>query len=375
MQGLTQTGVHSILPVIITEYTSVKYRGIFLTVKSASFFWGVWAANAIGTFYHWKMIGLVGIIISAYLITVARWPESPYWLATKGRYEECSTSYHWLNGFNDESNKELEYLIKSQKEYRKGQIKTNGTLNRRFKDFLKTIQSQEFYKPMLICMLMMALVHLSGKVAFSMYAIQIIKKITLDEKTAYRGMLILDGVTVSSMYVGCFLANFLKRRTQLLATSSIGVVFLFITSLYLYLIKVTIITESPIVSILLLILFSVTISCGPIIMSTSIYGELVPLRFKSSGMFVIGLFSDAIMATVLKVSPSLFKYFGIHGACLFYAISATICIVILYKYLPETKDKSLQEIESYFKNTPLQLEEEGKELMTIKNSENTKISP
>ncbi|KAG6441237.1 hypothetical protein O3G_MSEX001725 [Manduca sexta] len=371
MQGMAQTGAHTILPVIITEYTSVKYRGIFLTIKSASFFWGIWASNAIGTFYPWKNIGILGFVCSAFTLTVLIWPESPYWLATKGRYEECTTSYHWLKGYDKESEEELEYLIKSQKEYRKSHAEDKRTLRHRFVNFLRTTVCKEFYKPILLCMVMMGLCHLSGKIAFGIYAIHIIKKITNSEPMAYRGMLILDGVTVLGMYIGCVFANFLKRRTQLLVASTIGMLFLFMTSLYLYLIKLSVIPENDILSIAFLILFSVTISCGPIIMSTSIYGELIPLRFKSSAMFIMGIFSDALMATVLKISPFLFRIFGLHGACLFYGLSATFCISILYKYLPETKDKSLQEIESYFTDKS---GEEGKELMNLKNGENKNIA-
>ncbi|XP_028027949.1 facilitated trehalose transporter Tret1-like [Bombyx mandarina] len=372
MQGMAQTGAHTILPVIITEYTSVKYRGIFLTIKSASFFWGIWASNAIGTFYYWKNIGIFAFVCSAFTVTVLIWPESPYWLATKGRFDECTASYRWLKGYDKESEEELEYLINSQKEYRKCHADDKTTWRWRLNNFGKTLLCAEFYKPVLLCMLMMSLNNLSGKIVFSMYAINIIKKITDSESIAYKGMLVLDGVTVLGMYVGCLLANFLRRRTQLLVASTLGMIFLYVISLYLYLVKQSIISENNILSIALLIMFSVTISCGPIIMTTSIYGELIPLQFKSSAMFVMGLFSDILMATVLKVSPFIFRVFGFHGACLFYGISVSICVLILFKYLPETKDKSLQEIECYFKDKS---KDEMKELMDLKKSEQNKSVP
>lgn len=55
------------------------------------------------------------------------------------------------------------------------------------------------------------------------------------------------------------------------------------------------------------------------------------------------------MATILKISPYIFKMFGLHGAFLFYGMSASLFAILLYKYLPESKDKTLQEIEHYFK--------------------------
>lgn len=367
IQGMSQACLNCLLPIIITEYTSSSYRGVFLTIKSASFFWGLWVANAIGTFYYWKNIGILALVCSVFTLTVFVWPESPIWLATKGRYEECAASYKWLKGCDEDANKELEYLINSQKEYAKVHKVTKP------KDiiinFFKTILSEDFFKPVLLCIMMMSLCHLSGKLAFNIYAIRIIKKLTDNESLAYRGMLILDGVTVLGMYIGCGLSKFLKRKTQLLVCSSLGVLFLFILSIYLYLVKLETIAENDVVSLALLVLVSLAISCGPMIMSTSIYGEIVPLRFKSAAMFVMGFYANAIMATVLKVAPFFFKTMGLHGACLFYAVSSLICIIVLYKYLPETKDKSLKEIEAYFSK---QSKERVKELSVLKNPEDSK---
>lgn len=39
----------------------------------------------------------------------------------------------------------------------------------------------------------------------------------------------------------------------------------------------------------------------------------------------------------------------LHGAFMFYGVMSTICLLLLFKYLPETKDKTLQEIEDDMK--------------------------
>ncbi|XP_060802268.1 facilitated trehalose transporter Tret1-like [Amyelois transitella] len=102
---------------VLTEYTSPKYRGLFLTIKSATFFWGIWVANAIGTFLHWKNVGVVGLLCMAYnLITICFWCESPYWLVKQGRFDECAQILYWLKGADHQSQDELKNLIKAQKE-------------------------------------------------------------------------------------------------------------------------------------------------------------------------------------------------------------------------------------------------------------------
>ncbi|CAH0674015.1 unnamed protein product [Spodoptera exigua] len=59
MQGMLIGSNMTLLIVVVTEYTSPRYRGIFMTVKSTIFFWGVWIANATGTFSHWKNIAII----------------------------------------------------------------------------------------------------------------------------------------------------------------------------------------------------------------------------------------------------------------------------------------------------------------------------
>lgn len=347
MQGMLIGSNMTLLILVVTEYTSPRYRGIFMTVKSTIFFWGVWIANATGTFSHWKNIAIIAFVCATVSLTSFCWPESPSWLAMNGRFEECAESHHWLKGFDKDSEKELEDLIQSQKEYI-ARCKKKEASSKRFKNILETISTKAFYKPLLLSMTVMSLYNFSGKFVCSMYSIELIKKITKSESTAYTGMLILEAVTIFSMQIGCILSKYLKRRTLLLSSSSIGIMFLFIISLYLYLIKLSIVLENKIISLLLLTLFSMTISCGPMILACSVYGELTPLRYRSSSLPTLAIFSEILMASVLKVSPYIFKYFELHGAFLFYGVTASIFAFLLYKYLPESKDKTLQEIECYF---------------------------
>ncbi|XP_028027993.1 facilitated trehalose transporter Tret1-2 homolog [Bombyx mandarina] len=351
MQGSLAASNMTVLILIVTEYTTPKYRGIFMTVKSTIFFWGVWIANATGTFFHWKKIAIYALVFSIYPFTVFFWPESPSWLAMKGKFTECAAAHHWLKGYGNDSEKELDNLIKAQKEYLKQRMGRNRTLRSRVKGFFEKMTTKGFYAPLLLSMCVMSLYNFSGKFVCTMYSIELIKKITNSESTAYLGMLILEAVTILSMHFGSVLSRFLRRRTLLLGSSFLGIIFLLILSMYLYLISLKIIDENKVVSISLLTIFSMTISCGPMILACSVYGELTPIRFRSSSLPLLALYSEFLMASVLKISPYIFKALKLHGAFLFYGLSASVFAFILYKFLPETKDKTLQEIEKYFQET------------------------
>ncbi|XP_072938969.1 facilitated trehalose transporter Tret1-like [Epargyreus clarus] len=347
--GANTAATNTFMPILISEYTSPKYRGIFLTFKSASVFWGIWISNAIGTFFYWKNIAFIAFVCPFYMLTVFAWPESPYWLAMKGRYAECAKSHRWLKGVNKNSEKELAHLITFHKKSKN--VTSTDNEDAAFSCFSaawSTISSRPFYKPALTCVLLFAQYQFSGKFVISIYAIEVLKNLTQDESAAYKMMLILDGITVFSMYVGCFLSRYFKRRTLMLLFAGTGILFLYIISLYLFLISLSIIRENHIVTILLLTIFSIAFGCGPMILVTSIYGEIVPSRYQNPIMTMTCLYNISVLSILLKLAPFMFKTLKMHGSFLFFAISSTAVIILTYIHLPETKDKTVLEIEEYF---------------------------
>uniref|UniRef100_A0A2A4K454 Major facilitator superfamily (MFS) profile domain-containing protein n=1 Tax=Heliothis virescens TaxID=7102 RepID=A0A2A4K454_HELVI len=371
------TGSHFTVSVmIITEYTSPKHRGFFLTVKSASIFWGIFMANAIGTFFHWKYIGLAGIFLSVYGLIVAYiLPESPFWLATKRRFEQCSSSHRWLRGEEKQSEADLEKLILFHKNLSVKEDSKNFELNGVVNKYYNVMTSKKFYKPLLLCLLVQSLYVFSGKVVFSVYALDIISKITAGYKLSpYTAMLMLDGVTVSCMYVGCFFVKLLSRRTLLIGSSLVGIAFLFMISLYAFLIKLSLLAENNYVAIILLVGYSIGISCGPVILTQTISGELVSIESRGLSSCCIDLCLKILLGTILKISPYMFKSWEAHGAFFFYGVSTSIFLVLIFIYLPETKDKSLQEIAEWMEGSKKPVLHEEVKFLPV-DGKNRKIEP
>ncbi|XP_013142361.1 PREDICTED: facilitated trehalose transporter Tret1-like isoform X2 [Papilio polytes] len=327
---------------IITEYSSPRYRGIFLTMKSASFMWGVWVSNAIGTYFHWSNIAVVGCVVTAYIIiTTLNWPESPYWLATRGRLNECRVSHHWLKGNSDESKKELANLIERQTDLSRDEESDSQSLRK----FFAVIRRKTFYKPILLSMLILTLYNSLGKMACTVYAIDIIQRLTGSESRAYTIMLVLDGVTIIGVYMGCAISRYARRRSFLIVTSGFGIIFLYLISMFLYLVSSGLLDNYVLVCLFLLLCYTVTVSSGPMIMSTSLVSELMPLSNRNMFAFLIGTFSNFIFASFIKIAPFLFTKYGYSATFFIYASIALGCFILIFIHLPETKDKTLLEIE------------------------------
>lgn len=339
--GILSASHITISIMIITEYSSPQYRGIFLTTKSASFLWGVWISNIIGTFFHWKYIALVGIVTTAYiLLTTLVWPESPLWLASKKRFGASATAHSWLKGDSSSSRKELKDLITFYKD-----VSSFNSDKGIFSKADNKLWKKGFYKPLLLTILVNLLYNSLGKMTCTVYAFDILNKITKSESAAYSGMLILDGVTLVGAYIGSGVSKIVKRRSFMLITTIVGIIFLYLLSLFLYLVHLDVVADNIYICLILLSMYSLAVSSGPLIMSSSLISEFIPVTHRNTFTLIIGMFGNFCFATFLKVTPYLFSLWGFAGLFLFYAVLSSIFIILLYVLLPETKDKTLIEIE------------------------------
>lgn len=99
---------YAISPTIIAEYAPVKHRGKLLTISGISWFLGAAISYLAGYFLaplgleSWRYMFLLGVIPAVIVLALRRSvPESPRWLAEKGRIEEAKKSTEYVVGVTD----------------------------------------------------------------------------------------------------------------------------------------------------------------------------------------------------------------------------------------------------------------------------------
>lgn len=80
-----------------------------------------------------------------------------------------------------------------------------------------------------------------------------------------------------------------------------------------------------------------------------IQGELLPSHGRSVGSGLMGFFDYLAMFLAVKTFPNLKEVIGIHGCFWVYACVGVFVIVFAYFCLPETKDKTLEDIEDHYR--------------------------
>jgi MFS family permease len=90
---------------------------------------------------------------------------------------------------------------------------------------------------------------------------------------------------------------------------------------------------------------SFAISLGPVMWV--LLSEIFPNQYRALGMSVVGFWNSAISASVTFVFPWELSHFGSAGTFLGYGLMAAAAVVFILLFIPETKGKSLEELENF----------------------------
>ncbi|CAB3255118.1 unnamed protein product [Arctia plantaginis] len=332
-------------PVSIAEYSAPKHRGIFLATIAFSFATGMLIAHVFGTLLYWRSAALAcGSVYVLSLVLVSLTPETPPYLASRGQNEACRRSFRYFRGFNANSEKELEILLNSQKKT------TSANKVSKWKTYSEMVKKPEFYKPTVIMMFMFVLFQVSGMTVVPSYTVPMMNEVCGGVIDPNVSMLMVDVVRFVTAVLSCFVVNKLNRRTVLFLGIIISVISLLVSALLLYMRDFGYIPDAyiwvPIIPTLVYI-FGKTLGILPI--PWAIAGEVFPLAYRSIGSGISGMFLSIMFFVVVKTAPFTFELIGVKGTFCVYAASIAVCGIFLYFLLPETKGKTLYEIECYFK--------------------------
>ena len=95
---------------------------------------------------------------------------------------------------------------------------------------------------------------------------------------------------------------------------------------------------------------SFAISVGPVMWV--LFSELFPNRIRAIAISFVGFINSAVSFLVQLVFPWELATFGNAGTFLVYGLFAVVGLVIIIRILPETKGKSLEELEKILVKQP-----------------------
>uniref|UniRef100_A0A2H1W2F0 SFRICE_009219 n=1 Tax=Spodoptera frugiperda TaxID=7108 RepID=A0A2H1W2F0_SPOFR len=341
-------GGHSLLTVSflsMSEMIQPKYRNICLLLYGTSQAFGMSFVGIIGRYLHWKTAGIVmSCPIMLALILGLFWPESPSWLAFKGRFEECEDVFKRLRGTDKESLRELNALIHAQKE----NFDSRPPKGEWIKILRHTFVSKDFYKPSFHTMILVSIFYWTGGAAVIIYSSDITLKLTSNKNDHIK--FIIDLTFFIGFSITTILTRFFSSKKVLLFSMFGSFIAMSLMTVVAYLQTVDMIPKDSMLGAYFMVCYMVVFSMGSNGIGFTIATELMPVKHRGIGGCIFVLCTCIFHSSSLKSFPYLCVYINLWGAFLLYAIYLVISGVTVYVCVPDTKNRTLQEIEEFYQN-------------------------
>lgn len=353
-----------IAPVYTAEVSPASSRGfltsfpeVFINIGILLGYVSNYAFAHLSLHLGWRLMLGVGAIPSVFLaVGVLAMPESPRWLVMQGRLADAKTV---LDKTSDTPEEAAERLadIKSAAGIPEHCNEDTVTVPKRSKAGGGIWKELLIFPTPAVRRILISAVGLhffqqaSGIDSVVLYSPRIFKKAGLTSKNQLLGATVAVGFTKTVfILVATFLLDRIGRRPLLL--SSTGGMILSLVGLGFGLTmvdhhpdaKLTWAIALSIASTLTYVAFF-SIGLGPI---TWVYSsEIFPLRLRAQGCS-IGVAVNRVTSGVLTMTfISLYKAITIGGSFFLYAGVAAVAWVFFFSYLPETRGKTLEEMEGF----------------------------
>uniref|UniRef100_A0A6B2EJE2 Putative sugar transporter n=1 Tax=Phlebotomus kandelakii TaxID=1109342 RepID=A0A6B2EJE2_9DIPT len=333
--------------VYTSEVTQPHLRGMLTALASIGISLGVLIQYTLGSFVTWQVLAGVSTIVPiAALGLMIFMPETPNFLIGKQKPEKATKSLAKLRG----STFNVEHEVQQLQNFAN---KNHTNVKMTGKETLAAIMSPSALKPFGILFLYFMIYQFSGVNTITFYAVEIFQDsgTTMDKNMC---TIVLGVVRLIFTIIACIALRKCGRR-PLTFVSGIGCgVSMIGLGVYLYYKHQWEHAEPPIepvntwFPVACIFVFTITCTLGFLVVPWVMIGELYPQKVRGiiGGMTTCS--AHIFVFTVVKTYPFLSSVIYQHGVFMLYGCISLIGCIFFYKCLPETKGKSLQEIEDYF---------------------------
>ena len=344
---LSGLGVGAVLvsaPMYIAEISPPALRGRMVTFNQLFIVFGIFLAFSSNflivkftdlppdSYWRW-MLGLGALPALAYLFALFAVPESPRWHAMHGRFEAARRILTRAHG--------SEFAEAELTEVRASVAHQNGDRDANLRD----LWVPQLRGVLAIGLIVAVLQQITGINSVLAYATVIFQRVVAEGAAA-------DASFMQTMFIG--LVNLVFTVLALLLIDRVGrrPLFLYGTGgMAVFLLVAAwgfhgadgVMSPSWVLAGLLGFVASFAVSLGPGMWV--LFSEIFPNRVRGMAISFVGLVNSSVCTVVQLLFPWQMERFGGASTFLIYAVFALIGLALLVKLLPETRGRSLEQLE------------------------------
>nr|XP_023028846.1 facilitated trehalose transporter Tret1-like [Leptinotarsa decemlineata] len=337
-------------PMYIAEIADQKIRGFLSSLIYIMMLTGVLTMYCVAPFVPLWGPCLLGIVINCIsLIVFPFQPDSPYYLLYKNEPEKAKAA---LRKLRSTDNVQEEFInISVAIERQKGE-------KGRFMD-LFLISSNR--KALVIMVILNSSQHLSSISVMLMNLHSILEEAGSFYVAASTGAIIFSAtMIVSAMSASLAIDNF-GRKVLLCCSGVVAGLSLMVMAVYFTLKNNGVdVLKASWLPLVMIILYAASFKFGIGLVPVVLTAELFPAKVKAFGMTISDLSYVGFSVITIEIYHSLRHAFGIQVPFYVFSVSCFLTVLFTILYIPETKGKTLEEIQMILKKTNSTVTENSK---------------
>ncbi|XP_076030738.1 facilitated trehalose transporter Tret1-like isoform X2 [Oratosquilla oratoria] len=331
--GIFSGSVSTTVSPFTTELTSPQVRGMLGSVRKVFGSAGNLYIYITAAFLPWQLataLNAAPLLLTAVLFFFVK--ESPYWLVRHGREDDAREALTFLRGPKVDVNVELEKI----------KMATEDQPLANIREQMNQMKLPSNYKPTLLSFVLYFVSVMGGQCIVLQYTVFLFQLTNID-LDPFRCTIFIGIGGFLSTIASTFIVDLIDRRPLLIVSALVCTICLVLTSLTL---SLSIIPNWLI--IVFLVIYIVSLNLGPNLLTTIITSEIIPTPVRSLGTSVS---SNIYMCSTMLVSvtfPFMVKGISLEFSLLVFAAFNLLLAIIVYRFVPETRGKSLIELQYAF---------------------------
>ena len=324
-----------VAPLYLSEIAPYKIRGALIALYQLMITIGIFlmflSNAALEHTGQWRlMLGVLLIPSLIMLIGTFTLPESPRWLALKGRFDDAKDTLNKIRSNKDEVEFELAEIRETM------QTKSSG---------FSLLTKGYFLKVVFLGILLQTLQQFSGMNAFMYYSGKIFEAAGFSNPAI--GTVIVGLVNVLTTFIAIKWVDKLGRKPILYSGISILVISCLVVGYIFNMqasgVQLTETIQYILVTFCLLFIFGFALSLGPVIWI--VCSEIFPLQGRDLGVTITTMTNWIMNAVIGEYTLVWFRDLGVGYTFWMFGFACFLGFFLVKFFTPETKDVPLEELE------------------------------
>jgi SP family arabinose:H+ symporter-like MFS transporter len=321
-------------PLYIAEIAPARVRGALVSVNQLAIVTGILLAYFVNWVFagagpaNWRWMYAMGAVPSVlFFLLLLGVPESPRWLVKNGREDEARTVLTRADT--------AQAAAAGIREIKDTLALEEGSFRELFRP--------AFRRPLLLAVVLAVFQQITGINAILYYAPRIFEGAGFERMSAIGQSAVVGLVNMLFTVVAILLADRAGRRPLLLvATAGMGVSLVLLGAAF----RFPFLPASALLFVILLYIAFFASAMGPLVWV--VMAEIFPIKVRGAAMGLATLALWLADFAVTLTFPVISDRFHPSSAFWLYAAMCALDLVFMWRFLPETKGRTLEEIERHW---------------------------